>query len=186
METRICNKCNVEKPISEFGSNRAKNSNAYRNQSKYKKSCKDCTAEYARQWRAQNKGYTGTGKLKKFDGEDPKVISALRTKITEAKSNNQRTNRPFNITLDDVYEVYRKQNGRCIYTGESFSIEKRHPGNVSIDKINPELGYVKGNIQLVCWAVNRAKGDLTEEQFINMCRAVVEGATTIPRGSTLK
>lgn len=181
METRICNKCDVEKPITEFGINRANNSKAYRKQDKYKNSCKDCVAEYARQWRAKNKGYTGSGKLKKFDEVDPKLISTLRAKIADVKGNNQRrSKKPFDIDIDLIYDLYQRQNGKCRYTGEDFTLEKGHPGNISIDKIDPELGYVKDNVQLVCWAVNRAKGDLTEAQFINMCKAVVEGATTIP------
>ena len=49
----------------------------------------------------------------------------------------------------------------------------------SVDCIEPTLGYVKGNVQWVSWKVNRAKGDLSNEEFLNMCKAVIEGATTI-------
>lgn len=186
METQQCVKCNEIKALTEFSTNRTKNSNAYKVQSLYKTSCNVCLAEYAREWRKKNKGYNGSGKLKLYPEADPLLISALRVKITEAKSNNKRTNRPFDMDLDYLYELFLEQEGRCIYTGEEFNIERKHPANVSIDKIVPDLGYVKGNLQLVCWAVNRAKGDLEHDTFIDMCKAVVERVTTIPTGSTLK
>ena len=34
------------------------------------------------------------------------------------------------------------------------------PTNVSIDQVNHKEGYVIGNIQLVCMAVNQMKSDL--------------------------
>lgn len=33
----------------------------------------------------------------------------------------------------------------------------RVPTNVSVDRINSNLGYIKGNLQLVCMAVNQIK-----------------------------
>lgn len=44
---------------------------------------------------------------------------------------------------------------------------------VSIDKIDPGLDYSPGNIQLLCWCVNRAKGAMLSDSFLNMCRAIV-------------
>lgn len=45
---------------------------------------------------------------------------------------------------------------------------------LSIDKIRPEGGYVEGNVQWVAWAVNRAKGDMETDVFVDMCRQVLE------------
>jgi hypothetical protein len=36
---------------------------------------------------------------------------------------------------------------------------------VSLDRINSEVGYIKENIQLVCWQVNRMKDSLTMEEL---------------------
>lgn len=70
---------------------------------------------------------------------------------------------------------------------------KRRAGNtyhnmdkVSVDRIDPARGYTRDNIQLVALHVNFAKLDLTEAQFVSMCRKVVEtcdarGLPTPPR-----
>ncbi len=70
---------------------------------------------------------------------------------------------------------------KCIYTNQEFVSEKNHPANISIDRIKPELGYVKGNTQLLCWVVNRAKGDLSGDTFFKMCKIINERATTIEK-----
>ncbi|RLD70194.1 MAG: hypothetical protein DRI98_08575 [Bacteroidetes bacterium] len=56
-------------------------------------------------------------------------------------------------------------------------------GNIwkaSIDRIDSNKGYVSDNVQWTCWAVNRAKGDLTNDDFIKLCRAVVERCNDYP------
>lgn len=41
----------------------------------------------------------------------------------------------------------------------------------SLDKIDPALGYVKGNVIVVSMRANRLKGELTPDQLIELGRA---------------
>ena len=50
----------------------------------------------------------------------------------------------------------------------------RVPTNLSVDRIDSSLGYIKGNIQLVCMAVNQMKSDLTVEQLKYFCKSILE------------
>ena len=38
----------------------------------------------------------------------------------------------------------------------------------SIDRIIPELGYVKGNVQIICMLANRIKSNATPDQVIQV------------------
>lgn len=184
-----CNVCEQDKPLDMFGVNKATPGTVNyksRKSSAIRTICKECEAHRSREFRKQHKNYRGSGKIKSVPEEHRIIMSAIRSKISQAKSNNKRTDRDFNITDQYIYELWLKQNNRCIYTNEEFVIEKYHNANLSIDKIVPDLGYVEGNIQLVCWAVNRAKGDLSHDVFLKMCGIIHERATTIPTGSTLK
>lgn len=46
--------------------------------------------------------------------------------------------------------------------------------NVSIDRINSNLGYKKDNIQLVCMAVNQMKSDLSIQELYMFCEAILK------------
>ena len=183
-----CRICGESKPLTDFGPAKSIKSSAFNANvtPEIKRECRVCLALQAKAWRAQNKGYDGTGRFAQFKGDSRKLVSAICTRVGQAKSNNKRCNRPFNITMEYMLKLWEQQQGRCKYTNQELFIEKEHPATLSIDKIKPELGYVEGNVQWVAWAVNRAKGDLDEELFIKMCSAVVKGATTIPAGSTPK
>jgi hypothetical protein len=49
-----------------------------------------------------------------------------------------------------------------------------HPtkNSPSLDKIIPKLGYVRGNVRVVCYQVNMALGEYGEEKLIEMCKRV--------------
>jgi DNA-binding transcriptional regulator YiaG len=75
----------------------------------------------------------------------------------------------YDIDLDFLKELYLKQHGKCAITGivmEHIQTGKGRNGkNISIDRINNDLGYVKTNVQFVCDWANVAKGSLTMEDF---------------------
>ncbi len=43
---------------------------------------------------------------------------------------------------------------------------------ISIDRIDSSKGYVRGNVQLVCWVVNQMKNDLTNDELTEWCTKV--------------
>ncbi len=79
----------------------------------------------------------------------------------------------FDITLEDMLELFKSQNGLCRLTGEVLTLERRDC-NASLDRIDSSKGYIGGNLQWVLKQVNLAKGRMTTPQFIEMCRKVAE------------
>ena len=103
------------------------------------------------------------------------------------KSNDKRTI-TFNITKEDIAELYESQGGLCALTNTpmTYSVMKErseedshilNPTNISIDRINPSKGYEKDNIQLVCAIVNRMKYDLTVSELLDWCKKVIKNTT---------
>jgi hypothetical protein len=54
------------------------------------------------------------------------------------------------------------------------SNRKAHDGNASLDRIDSSLGYIITNVQWIDKEVNYAKQEMTNEQFIKMCKKVTE------------
>jgi hypothetical protein len=99
--------------------------------------------------------------------------TGLREHFRRAKYRNQEVN----ITLDDLLEQWENQDGLCPYSG----VKLIHPirikdGNLiymaSLDRINSDLGYIKGNIQFISAAANMAKNSMTHEQMIEFCKLI--------------
>ena len=67
---------------------------------------------------------------------------------------------------------------RCEISGlplvrESPGKYRTHPLTPSLDRINPSMGYVEGNVRLVCFAVNRARSDFGDDFLFEMAKAIV-------------
>lgn len=95
----------------------------------------------------------------------------------------------FRITQSGLLKMLQKQNGRCALTGVPLTFVTKKtikkagaigdpkecsPTNVSIDRINPNLGYLSNNVQLVTNYANKAKGEMQQNEFLKFCRMVVE------------
>jgi len=49
--------------------------------------------------------------------------------------------------------------------------------NISLDRIDSSVGYVRGNVQFVCNVVNRIKQELLQEELLQWCKRIL-GVTT--------
>lgn len=86
-------------------------------------------------------------------------------------------NRRKNLSIDYVMGIYESQEGKCALSGELMTYVRGQgnvPTNISIDRIDSSRGYVEGNIQLVCRAVNMIKNEWSQEDLISFCRKIIE------------
>lgn len=87
-----------------------------------------------------------------------------------AKSRAKKKDIDFTITPEDLLELYHKQDGICAISEMkmNFKTGRRHKANafiISLDRIDPDKGYTKDNIQYLCWQVNKMKSNLTDNEF---------------------
>lgn len=94
--------------------------------------------------------------------------------------NAQKRKLPFEITKEYAWEVFIKQERRCVFTNAVLTMEgnpKKYgtdKGNASIDRIDSSKGYIEGNIQWVDKTVNICKWSMSSEEFVNMCKTVAK------------
>lgn len=92
--------------------------------------------------------------------------------------------RTYGISLDTYNSLLLKQDNKCaICKEEGFVLKDTHKALLMVDHCHT-TGVVRG---LLCHNCNRALG-LLQDSRQNLLNAVeyLEGATTIPQGSTLK
>ena len=141
----VCVRCNVEKQSVDFLYGKKGTSKEYRYSV-----CKKCRQEQA-QLNASK------------DAEQ-----AMHYKYIRLKGHCKRSNIPFNLTSKYLIDLWNKQQGKCFYTDIDLEFELRQgtKGNtVSVDKIIPEKGYVKGNVVLCANRINTIKHNVTLEEM---------------------
>lgn len=85
----------------------------------------------------------------------------------------------YNITNEYIWSLFLEQERKCKYTGIPLFFSKTNlehrmgESNASLDRIDPSLGYIVGNVQWTHKRINIMKGNMSEGEFLNFCEAVV-------------
>lgn len=95
------------------------------------------------------------------------------TKYLAQKANSRKKLGSEILTGSDIQELFDKQNGLCKISGIKFDIDSKW-NRPSLDRIDNSKGYLTSNIQLVTWIVNHTRGELSIDEYINLCKEVNE------------
>jgi hypothetical protein len=96
------------------------------------------------------------------------IEACLKNRIRSAKARSVQNNLQFDLTIEFLLKMYKKQNGKCFYTDEPLLLSDKSPYSkhvISIDKIIPIEGYVQGNVVLCTKRANNIKGANTLEDL---------------------
>ncbi len=83
------------------------------------------------------------------------------------------------LSIDFLHDLYKKQEGRCALTGIAMTwgmFQGRVKTHISLDRIRSYEGYTEDNVQLVCRIANLMKLDTAQNEFVELCRKIVEKA----------
>tara|TARA_B100000575_G_scaffold126752_1_gene101049 strand:+ start:209 stop:1024 length:816 start_codon:yes stop_codon:yes gene_type:complete len=87
------------------------------------------------------------------------------------------------ISVNWIVKKFDEQKGLCFYSKEKMTLgterkikrfgggyKKNNKTVVSIDRVDPDIGYTKTNCVLCCWYVNNMKQDLKLKEFKNIIK----------------
>jgi hypothetical protein len=158
---QTCKKCKETKPLSEFY-------------------CNGCFADGEKKYRSTCKICVGYKSSKRYHQEKDKTVfkKGLSPKNYITFLINKCSLRGRNHTLDINYmlDLYEKQKGLCALSGRPMTHitgKGRLMTNISIDRIDSNIGYIKGNVQLTCLAPNLMKQNMSKEELLNWCLDIV-------------
>jgi len=173
---KICTKCQQLKPLSAFSK---QIDGPYGRRSACKVCCKSSDQKYheknTERRRIYRKEYHEQNKTKVNDRhrawkkqQRGTIDYTFRGLLTGARSRAKRSNLPFDLTLEWLESMFVSH---CPITlqpldwgKEEVANGKAGPNSPSIDKIIPELGYVKSNCAIISYRGNRIKTDGTIDE----------------------
>ena len=142
-----CSRCNEEKDIVQFYSDRKKIDGL-------ESCCKQCNKNGRDKY------------LNTLDGYVKINFCSLKCSARKRKIE-------MDITVKDIIELYDRQKGRCALTGIDLIIShEKIPMKLSVDRIDSSKGYSVNNIQLVVKILNLMKWETSNDDFIKFCKKV--------------
>jgi hypothetical protein len=113
--------------------------------------------------------------IKVNDELSKKISKCLRGAHNKTRDKNKKiddSNLKWNndLTYDSIVEKLCQQGGKCIVTGIDLTIvskTKRSMYNLSIDRIDSNIGYINSNIVLVTLWANVTKSDISMTVFVS-------------------
>lgn len=87
-----------------------------------------------------------------------------------------RRGRSWEISSEDVIQMWDQQQGRCAFAGTPL---QKYPRSWSVDRIDNSCGYTPGNVQLVLKEINMMRGSLTVEKFLRYCQQITTNRSLV-------
>lgn len=121
------------------------------------------------------KQYKNNPTLKGYEGNRKDELSPFRIYLNKGRASIIKHKDDIDIDVNYLKELWKSQNGICPYTGIKMilpeSSSRYHKikslKKASLDRIDSSKGYLRGNVEFVCYAINLAKNNHTKKDLIN-------------------
>jgi hypothetical protein len=131
--------------------------------------------EDSRRWRKLHPGSNAIANKRWRDAHPEEVKRANRDwrhghpaekLLHNAKNSARKRGHACTITLVEIEQLLAPM--RCAEWGLPLKWDpecKHDPFMPSLDRLDNDVGYISGNVRVVCWLFNRARGDLPIDEF---------------------
>ncbi|KKL54290.1 hypothetical protein LCGC14_2266890 [marine sediment metagenome] len=109
---------------------------------------------------------------KKKGGLEYRVRIALASYRRRSKKSGQ----PCDLDMGYLLSLLEDQKHKCYYSGrrmKDLSDGIPHPQVMSLDRVDPNKGYIRGNVVWCCYAVNIMKQRMSSEELRGWCKDVL-------------
>lgn len=115
--------------------------------------------------------------LKKYTKENAKYLEGFADNRRDEYSpfrifmRTSKRRKETDLDLQYLKDLWENQSGRCAITNIEMSLDRHHaPFQASLDRIDNDKGYIKGNVRFICLITNYARNtwdDDTVKIFIS-------------------
>lgn len=175
---KTCNVCKETKSVSHFHYDRHQPDHRRRK-------CKECVAAYDRN---RKQDLINRDPTSYYKGQYKRTLKYMekyprRTLGSQLYLALKRTPTINPITVDELVDLFNKQQGKCALTGTELLWAGRHKdrensgltrhNSMSIDRINQQEGYSSGNVRLVCSCINSFRGRMSDDEMYKYAEALL-------------
>lgn len=165
---KTCSSCGETKNLSLFYKHKGTKDGYYTK-------CKSCNDAYNKTYYEKNKekivqyrvDYNRNNPRKAYRDLDSRFSLLIKTASYRKKFE-------VCLTVEDLKDVWSQQEGRCAYTKLPLLATANQFNTVSLDRIDSSKGYIIGNVQFVCAAINKMKQEYSEDLFILLSLLVTQ------------
>jgi hypothetical protein len=87
------------------------------------------------------------------------------------------------LTEKDIQAMWDKQDGKCYYSGypmeynfvgsKPWTFSEKTKYQISMDRKNNAIWYLKSNCILCCTFINKMKWTLDDKEFVKVCKDII-------------
>ena len=135
------------------------------------KECTDCKEE--KPLKDFYRGRNGCKKCYMDQEVERKRKYPMRFICKYAKGRAKKGGLAFDLTPEYLESI---RTDFCPYLGVKMvygGSDRNDPNAASLDKIIPELGYIRGNVEFISFKANRMKSNASQEELITFARSVL-------------
>lgn len=110
----------------------------------------------------------------------PDELSSFRWYMKIVRKSSKKRNHSYDIDSKYLQALWIQQDGKCPITKQKLELRthsyknKSHPYSASLDRIDNDKGYTKGNVRFVALIFNYARNTFEDQDVIDFCHKVVK------------
>jgi hypothetical protein len=168
-----CNNCevNFEKPINEYNRSLKFNRKFY------------CSRKCA--------GKLNLSNFKDKRNTKPPLKKRIEDPFLYYLRNCKRRDFEFDLTSEYLNNLWNLQNKKCPYTGVNLILNTHSKRNkdyrytASLDRIDSNLGYIKGNVQFVSLSINLMKNSMSQNMLLEFLQIIANKYSNFSEDRTI-
>lgn len=140
--------------------------------------CKACRRAYESVWKSKNQDKVRLYRKNHYAKKRTSLEKVIKQLYWSVRSRCKKLR--FNLSSQYLLRLFRKQKGLCALSGIPLSHGGKSgrgyakPFTLSLDRIFPKRGYVKGNVRFLGLWINVMRYSRSDSDLINVCKLIAK------------